>query len=48
MVADNLGPSLGWSSASPGDLNGDGNPDYVATAPFEDVGPNKDQGAGYV
>ncbi len=46
--ADNLGPSLGWSSASPGDLNGDGEPDYVATAPFEDVGQNKDQGALYV
>ncbi len=48
VVADNLGPSLGWSSASPGDLNGDGSPDYVATAPFEDVAQNKDQGAVYV
>lgn len=48
VVKDNLGPSLGWSSASPGDLNGDGKPDYVASAPFEDVGANKDQGVVYV
>lgn len=43
----NLGPALGWSSAAPGDLNGDRQPDYVAGAPFLDVGENQDQGAGY-
>ncbi len=48
IAADNLGPSLGWSIASPGDINGDGEPDYLASAPFEDVGQNKDQGAVYV
>lgn len=41
---DNIGPNLGWTTASPGDLNGDGLPDYVAGAPFTDVGENKDQG----
>jgi len=48
IAAGNLGPSLGWSSISPGDLNGDGQPDFLAAAPFEDVGKNKDQGAVYV
>jgi len=47
-MAQNLGPSLGWTSASPGDLNGDGKPDHIAGAPFEDVGQNKDQGVLYV
>ncbi len=41
---DNIGPNLGWTTAAPGDLNGDGLPDYVAGAPFTDVGENKDQG----
>lgn len=41
---DNIGPNLGWTTAAPGDLNGDGLPDYVAGAPFMDVGGNKDQG----
>ncbi len=45
---DNLGPNLGWTVATPGDLNGDGEPDYVAGAPFLDVGDNKDQGRLYV
>lgn len=34
----NNGSNLGWSIAAPGDLNGDGQPDYVAGAPFEDAG----------
>ncbi|MGI8412818.1 MAG: VCBS repeat-containing protein, partial [Solirubrobacteraceae bacterium] len=35
---DNNGSNLGWTVAAPGDLNGDGQPDYVAGSPFEDVG----------
>ncbi len=45
---DNAGPRLGWSIGAPGDLNGDGLPDYLAGAPFLDVGENKDQGVVYV
>ncbi|MDQ3647379.1 MAG: hypothetical protein M3433_02110 [Actinomycetota bacterium] len=40
----NNGSSLGWSSRAPGDLNGDGEPDYVAAAPYQDVNGNRDQG----
>ncbi|MCA1679575.1 MAG: FG-GAP-like repeat-containing protein [Actinobacteria bacterium] len=40
----NNGPRLGRSVAAPGDLNGDGEPDYVAGAPQIDVGQNQDQG----
>lgn len=47
-TADNLGPNLGWTVAAPGDLNGDAEPDFLAGAPFLDVGENKDQGALYV
>lgn len=43
-----LGPNLGWTVSAPGDLNGDGNPDYVAGAPFLDVGTHQDQGMVYV
>ena len=32
-----LGPNLGWDTASPGDLNGDGLRDFVASAPFTNV-----------
>ena len=32
----NLGPNLGWGLAAPGDLNGDGEPDYLGGAPFLD------------
>ena len=42
--AGNLGPNLGWANAAPGDLNRDGQPDFVAGEPFEDVGSNQDQG----
>ncbi|MCA1843602.1 MAG: integrin alpha [Actinobacteria bacterium] len=35
---------MGWSAAAPGDLNGDGRPDYVAGAPYADVGRVQDQG----
>ncbi len=38
--ANNLGSNLGWTIVAPGDLNGDGEPDYVAGAPFTDVGPS--------
>jgi Ca2+-binding RTX toxin-like protein len=36
----NLGSVLGWTIIAPGDLNGDGEPDYVAGAPTTDVGPS--------
>ncbi|MDQ4132707.1 MAG: integrin alpha [Actinomycetota bacterium] len=36
-TANNLGPNLGWGLAAPGDLDGDGNEDYLAGAPFKDV-----------
>ena len=37
-TATNLGPQLGRATAAPGDLNGDGEPDYVAGAPAVDEG----------
>ena len=45
----NRSPALGWSLAAPGDLNGDGDPDFVAGAPFFDIPQgnntwNRDQG----
>ena len=39
-ASGNNGSNLGWGMAAPGDLNGDGEPDYVAGAPFEDVDPS--------
>lgn len=44
----NLGSNLGWSVTAPGDLNQDGEPDYVAGATFQDVGDNKDAGSSFV
>ncbi len=44
----NAGPRLGWTVASVGDLNADGEPDFLAGAPFADVGANRDQGRLYV
>lgn len=38
------GPRLGWTVSAAGDLNGDGEPDYIAGAPFTDVGGTVDQG----
>jgi hypothetical protein len=43
----NYGPDLGWNVASPGDLNGDGQPDYVASAPWFDQGSVQDAGRIY-
>ena len=40
-------PRLGWGLAAAGDLNGDGEPDYLGGAPFADVGANADQGRVY-
>jgi len=40
----NTGTGLGASSRAPGDLNGDGEPDYAATAATQDVGGVQDQG----
>ncbi len=44
----NLGSNLGWSVAAPGDLNGDGEPDYVAGATFQDTPANQDEGKAFV
>ena len=46
-TADNNGPQLGRGVAAPGDLNGDGEPDYVAGAPTYDVGDNRNEGRLY-
>lgn len=37
----NRAPALGWSLAAPGDLNADGDPDYVGGAPFFDIPPGE-------
>ncbi len=42
------GPRLGWTVSAPGDLNGDGEPDYIAGAPFTDVGGTVDQGRVWI
>jgi hypothetical protein len=42
----NRGPALGWSLAAPGDLNADGDPDYVGGAPFFDIPQGKDPYSG--
>ncbi len=41
------GPTFGQGLAAPGDLNGDGEPDYAVAAPYEDVNGNQDQGRLY-
>jgi len=46
-VVGDGGPRLGWMNAAPGDLNGDGEPDFVSGAPFARVGANNDQGNLY-
>ncbi len=42
------GLRFGRTVEAPGDLNGDGQPDYVVGAPQTDVGANADQGRVYV
>ncbi len=46
-TAGNPGPNLGVGVGAPGDLNGDGEPDYVAAAFLADAAGNKDQGRLY-
>jgi len=46
-IAGNFGPFLGFALAAPGDLNGDGEPDYVATSMRYDEGPVQDAGRVY-
>jgi len=41
------GPSLGFTSVAPGDLNGDGEPDYLGGTPFFNEGGVKDTGRIY-
>jgi hypothetical protein len=43
----NVGPALGWGLAAPGDVNGDGEPDYLAGAPFFDERGLQDNGRIY-
>ncbi len=38
------GSQLGWAVAAPGDVNLDGEPDYWAGAPYQNVGDFQDQG----
>jgi hypothetical protein len=42
------GPRFGRTVSAPGDLNADGEPDYVVGAPQIDVGSNANQGRVYV
>ncbi|HUR17643.1 MAG TPA: integrin alpha [Acidimicrobiales bacterium] len=44
-AVNNNGSNLGWGLAAPGDLNGDGQPDYLGGAPFQDVSADVDEGA---
>lgn len=46
-TSSDLGPNLGWTVAAPGDLNGDGQPDYLAGAPFWDSATNVNEGRVY-
>jgi len=42
-----IGSALGWSVAAPGDLDGDGEPDFLAGSPFQD-GVNPEEGKAFV
>jgi hypothetical protein len=46
-VPGNFGPGLGWNVGAPGDVNGDGEPDYVAGALAYDEGSTIDAGRIY-
>jgi hypothetical protein len=46
-IAGNFGPFLGFALAAPGDLNGDCEPDYVATSMRYDEGSVQDAGRVY-
>jgi hypothetical protein len=47
-VEGETGPRLGWTSAAAGDLNGDGEPDFLGGTPFINVDGTKDEGRLYV
>lgn len=42
------GDNFGWSVAGTGDLNGDGTPDFIASAPVADPGGLTDAGSVYI
>lgn len=46
-VMGNPGPTFGQGLAAPGDLNRDGEPDYVVSAHATDINGNQDQGRMY-
>ncbi len=46
-AAGDTGPALGWGLAAPGDLSGDGQPDYLASTPFYNEGGLQDNGRIY-
>ncbi len=50
VLADftNIAPDAGQGIASPGDVNGDGVPDYFLAAPRTDVGDNARQGRAFL
>ncbi len=47
IPAENNGARLGWTATVAGDLNGDGEPDFLGGGPFLDVGGIVDQGRLY-
>jgi len=46
-ITGDTGPSLGFTSVAPGDLNGDGEPDYLAGTPLFNAGGVQDTGRIY-
>lgn len=48
FVGEKVGDRFGWSVAGGGDVNGDGNPDYLISAPYHDAQGRRDAGAVYI